>query len=123
MKLRHSTWSAALAGLAVAAVSAACRESTPPATHAPPRAQIVHLNQGWSEREARFYDHANEGTNLAPLEFLLNLPDPARPDSKFVDRLANDYGFIASEQSADNPYGLPVGFAIDDRPATYGDRV
>jgi hypothetical protein len=113
--------SGALASLLAALMSTACPESTPPA---PPRArQIVQLNQGWSEREARFYDHANEGTNLAPLEFFLNLPDPAKTGSRFVDRLSNDYGFIPSEKSPSNPQGLPVGFAIDDRPAGFGDRV
>jgi len=111
----------ALAGLAVCLAAAACRESRPPA--APPAApQVVLLNQGWSDREARFYDHANEGTNLAPVEFFLNLPDPASPGSKFVDKIANDYGFIPSAKSAANPHGLPVGFAIDDRPVGFGDR-
>ena len=116
--------SGALAGLVVACVSTACRESTPPARPAPSRApQVVQLNQGWSEREAWFYNHANEGTNLAPLDFFLNLPDPAKPGSKFVDKLTNDYGFIPSEKSSFNPHGLPVGFAIDERPASFGDRV
>lgn len=123
MKL-EMTWLGALAGLAVAFVSTACRESTPSAAARSPRApQVVQLNQGWSDREARFYDHANEGTNLAPLDFLLNLPDPAKAGSKFVDKLSNDYGFIRSEKSPSNPHGLPVGFAIDERPASFGDRV
>src|SRR4051812_8715958 len=114
----------ALACLAVAVAAAACRESTSAATPTTARAsQVVQLNQGWSEREAAFYAHANEGTNLAPLEFLLNLPDPARAGARFVDKLSADYGFIRSERSASNPHGLPVGFAIDERPASFGDRV
>ena len=116
--------SGALAGLVAAFVSIACRASTLPPTPAPPAApQVVQLNQGWSDHEARFYAHASEGTNLAPLAFLLNLPDPAKPGSKFVDKLSNDYGFIPSEKSSSNPHGLPVGFAVDDRPAGYGDHV
>ncbi len=103
--------------LAAALMSTACSDPAPAAAPS----QIVHLNQGWSEREAQFYAHANEGTNLAPLEFVLNLPDPAARGSRFVDRLA-DYGFIASAPSPSNPHGLPVGFAIDDRPASFGDR-
>jgi cytochrome c5 len=123
LKIRsRRSW--ALAGLMVSLLStAACRESKPPAAPATPTArQVVQLNQGWSEREARFYDHANEGTNLAPLEFVLNLPDPAKDGSRFVDKLSA-YGFIPSDKSASNPHGLPVGFAIDDRPAKFGDRV
>ena len=94
-------------------LTAAC--DTPP--------QTVQLNQGWSSSEIEFYHHASEGTNLAPLDFVLNLPDPARPGSRFVDKLVTSYGFIPSPKSELNPHGLPVGFAIDKRPAAAGDRV
>jgi hypothetical protein len=110
----------ALACAAVAVTSPACRE-VPASARALP--EIVQLNQGWSEREVQFYNHANEGTNIAPLEFLLHLPDPTARGSKFIDRLADDYGFIPSAPSSSNPHGLPIGFAIDERPATFGDRV
>jgi hypothetical protein len=105
----------------IAVVSIACRTSTALVVPRPP--QIVQLNQGWSEREAEFYNHASEGTNLAPLEFVLHLPDPAKPGSRFVDKLSKDYGFIPSEKSRSNPHGFPVGFAIDERPTSFGDRV
>jgi mono/diheme cytochrome c family protein len=82
----------------------------------------LQLNQGWSGPEIEFYEHASEGTNLAPLEFVLNLPDPAAPQARFVDRLSRAYGFIPSPASGLNPHGLPVGFAIDERPTAYGDR-
>lgn len=82
----------------------------------------LQLNQGWSASEIEFYEHATEGTNLAPLDFVMNLPDPAKPQARFVDRLTRAYGFIASPVSSLNPQGLPVGFAIDNRPTTYGDR-
>ena len=108
------------AGLVVCLSAAACRESPTPAPPAAPAARhVVLLNQGWSEREARFYDHANEGTNLAPVDFFLNLPDPAKPGSKFVDKLSTDYGFIPSEKSAANPHGLPLASrSTTDRPAS-----
>jgi len=82
----------------------------------------LQLNQGWSEHEIEFYEHATEGTNLAPLDFVLNLPDPVAPQARFIDRLSTAYGFIPSPKSTFNPYGLPVGFAIDERPASFGDR-
>jgi mono/diheme cytochrome c family protein len=113
--------SGALACVVVMLGPAACRETAAPRASGP--AQIVHLNQGWSDREASFYNHANEGTNLAPLDFVLNLPDAAKPGSRFVDTLTNTYGFIPSPKSSVNPHGLPVGFAIDDRPKSVGDRV
>jgi hypothetical protein len=127
MKLRTTLrLSGALAGLVAAFASIACRAATPSPTPAPTAApQVVQLNQGWSDHETRFYAHATEGTNIAPLEFFLSLPDPAKPGSRFVDKLSNDYGFIPSEKSSLNPHGLPVGFAVDDRPAgaPYEDRV
>lgn len=108
------------AGLVVCLSAAACRESPTPAPPAAPAARhVVLLNQGWSEREARFYDHANEGTNLAPVDFFLNLPDPAKPGSKFVGKISTDYGFIPSEKSAANPHGLPLASrSTTDRPAS-----
>jgi hypothetical protein len=73
----------ALAFLVIACVSTGCRESRP---SSPPPPQVVQLNQGWSEREAEFYNHANEGTNLAPLGFVLSLPDPDKPGAKLGRR-------------------------------------
>ena len=84
--------------------------------------RVAQLNQGWTEQEVEFYNHASEGTNLAPLDFVLNLRDPENPDAKFIDNLSSEYGFIPSEKSDLNPYGLPVGFAIDKRPVKFGDR-
>jgi cytochrome c5 len=87
------------------------------------KATTVQLNQGWSKDETQFYHHATEGANLAPLDFFLNLPDPAKPGSRFIAKLTKEYGFIPSEESSANPHGLPVGLAVDDRPAKYKDRV
>ena len=109
--------------LAACACIAACAATGPGASSTPAAAAApLQLNQGWSAPEIEFYEHASEGTNLAPLEFVLNLPDPAAPQARFVDRLAKAYGFIPSPVSALNPHGLPVGFAIDERPTAFGDR-
>ncbi|MFZ1430498.1 MAG: di-heme-cytochrome C peroxidase [Geminicoccaceae bacterium] len=105
--------------VAAAALFLAGQAVSSPAIAAPQR---VELNQGWSKDEAEFYAHANEGTNIAPLPFLLNLPDPQVAGGKFLDRLTTQYGFIASAPSSLNPHGLPVGFAIDTRPRIFGDR-
>ena len=84
--------------------------------------RVAELNQGWSKQEVQFYNYASEGTNLAPLEFVLNLPDPKIPGSKFIDKLSSEYGFIPGKKSDLNPYQLPVGFAIDERPVQFNDR-
>jgi hypothetical protein len=97
-----------------------CRGGSPP--EEVPTTHALQLNQGWSHAEASFYQHANEGTNLAPRDFLLNLPDPFAPDARFLDRLTRDYGFIPSPASLFNPDALPVGLSVDERPEAAGDR-
>src|SRR5438270_82784 len=85
------------------------------------RVRTVELNQGWSKSEVQFYHHATEGTDLAPLDFFLNLPDPAKPGTRFIEKLTKEYGFIPSEGSTADPHGLPVGLAVDERPTKYQD--
>lgn len=88
----------------------------------PARGLVAQANQGWSAEEIDFYHHATEGTNLAPLSFVLNLPDPTGEFEHFTDRLVPEYGFVPGKQSTLNPHGLPAGFAIDNRPSKFGDR-
>ena len=83
---------------------------------------LVDLQQGWRPEEVDLYAHRSEGTNLAPLELALALPDPRRPGHRFLEDLADRYGFIAAERSGSNPHALPVGLAVDARPERYGDR-
>ncbi|ACK72078.1 hypothetical protein PCC7424_3697 [Gloeothece citriformis PCC 7424] len=84
--------------------------------------RVADLNQGWSRQEVQIYNYYSEGTNLAPLDFVLNLPDPKNPGAKFIDKLSTEYGFIPGEKSKLNPDGLPVGFTIDKRPEKFQDR-
>jgi mono/diheme cytochrome c family protein len=81
----------------------------------------VEANQGWSKDEVEFFYHASEGTLLAPLDFVLQLPHPKETDAKFVDRLEK-YGFIKGASGPLNPHQLPVGLAEDRRPIRFGDR-
>lgn len=37
---------------------------------------VIDLQQGWRPGEVELYHHTSEGTNLAPLELALALPDP-----------------------------------------------
>ncbi len=82
----------------------------------------IQLNQGWSREEVDLYNHTTEGTNLAPADFFLSLPDPDKPTDRFLLRLTTKYGFIAATKSKANPSGLPVGIALDERPKSMGDR-
>lgn len=83
---------------------------------------LIQLNQGWSREEVDLYNHTTEGTNLAPLDFFLSLPDPDKPTDRFLPRLTTKYGFIDAPKSEANPSGLPIGIAVDERPKSFGDR-
>lgn len=82
---------------------------------------LVELQQGWRPEEVDLYGRHSEGTNLAPLELALALLDPRRPGHRFLEDLADRYGFIAAEPSGFNPHPLPVGLAVDTCPERYGD--
>lgn len=46
---------------------------------------VIDLQQGWRPEEIDLYHHTSEGTNLAPLELALHLPDPRRPGHRFLE--------------------------------------
>jgi mono/diheme cytochrome c family protein len=113
-----------VAALLLLALALPALALAPPAlaATAPAAAPVVDLQQGWRPEEAELYNHTSEGTNLAPLELALKLPDPTRPGHRFLEDLEQRYGFIPSPPSERNPHGLPVGLAIDPRPQRFGDR-
>ncbi len=94
----------------------------PPATEERPQ---VWLQQNWNKGQESRFHHASQGTQTIPipLKWFLALEQP-RPglfstlygrEKRFTQP---DYlrrmGFIRDEKSADNPHGLPVGFAITE---------
>ena len=80
----------------------------------------IALDQNWSEAQWQRYHHASQGTATlkVPYAWLLALEEPRL--SLFGDvplfvapEYLSRFGFIPSPKSADNPDGLPVGFARD----------
>ncbi len=83
----------------------------------------ISLNQrqgwpdGWGLRQAQWFHHASQGTRILPLTWFVNLQQP-RLDPGSPKLIEGDYlqrfGFLPSPyHEAQNPYGLPIGFAID----------
>jgi len=84
---------------------------------------LLYEEQEWDKEIAKTFWHVSQGTSTFPIpaNWLLALEEPAasiftmpfRKRGKFSD---NDYlqrlGFIESDISDLNPYGLPIGFAI-----------
>lgn len=76
---------------------------------------IVCVDQGWSQQERSWWYTTTQGSRLMPLTWALALE---APDSggKLFDKLNMErYGYLSNTVSKDNPYGLPIGFAIDHR--------
>jgi hypothetical protein len=106
-----SLFACALAG------SSAGRAKTPALPHYSAPARELWLDQGWSDQQRSWYHHVSQGTDTLPIPYAwflaLERPEPslASPgllsDPAYLDRL----GFIPSPRGADNPDGLPVGFA------------
>jgi hypothetical protein len=82
----------------------------------------VSLDQGWSAEDADRFHHEAQGTHTLPIPLSWFLALEAPLNSPFAvpffkrERFADDryllrFGFIKSDKSQNNQYGLPIGFA------------
>jgi hypothetical protein len=73
----------------------------------------IALNQGWTPQIAREMWHKAQGAVFMPAAFFAALRDK---NGVKLDSAAEleQYGFIPDAKSKENPYGWPVGFAVDD---------
>ena len=81
--------------------------------------EVTAPGQGWSESQRRWFYHASQGTMLMPAAWFMALEQPVlswsgAPRFAATEYLAR-YGFLPDPASPENPNGLPVGFALDDR--------
>ncbi|ASG19682.1 di-heme-cytochrome C peroxidase [Nitrospirillum viridazoti] len=108
---------AALAGLGLLAASHAGAPPARAATPAPfPTAQapeVVHLlDQNWPQSVRQGFYTTSQGSQLMPYSWFKALERPASTELFFADRLAR-FNYLPNDVSAQNPEGLPVGFALD----------
>lgn len=68
------------------------------------------LDQGWPEDIRRLFYHASQGGEIMPLNWFLALEASDGKRFSDPDNLAK-YGLLPSPTDAQNPHGLPVGFA------------
>ena len=83
-------------------------------------ADVTYLSQGWDRDGSRWYYHVSQGTVFMPAEWFLALQQ-ASGTALFAapDHLAR-LGFLPDATSEQNPFGLPVGFAV--RPLDFPDN-
>ena len=104
---------AALAAVAGSGGMIAAAQDSPVAAGAPAQ-KVVWLDQNWDDDDRARYHHASQGTATFPVPYswfmALEQPDSHEPfsDPAYLDQ----FGFIPSPRSAENPDGLPIGFAV-----------
>jgi hypothetical protein len=82
---------------------------------------VTYLSQGWDRDATRhWWYHVSQGTVFMPAEWFLALQQ-ASGTAPFAapDHLAR-LGFLPDAKSEQNPFGLPVGFAV--RPLDFPDN-
>ena len=93
----------------------------------PPVRQQVTLDQNWSDAERAWFYHVSQGTKLLPYAWFLALEQPVIPSFGKTEFAAPEFlarfGFLPDKAGPDNPDGLPVGFARDDRFNADGEPV
>ncbi len=70
------------------------------------------LDQGWSKQKAAQYHHMSFGSQLIPVDWALALKTEDGNAFFSNDNLSR-LGFIEELKSSLNPYGLPVGFTVE----------
>ncbi|MES2659485.1 MAG: di-heme-cytochrome C peroxidase [Verrucomicrobiota bacterium] len=76
------------------------------------------LDQGWTRDESAEFYLKNQGSELIPFEWFINLE---QSDSEQLFRAPESLealGFIPQPKSRENPFELPIGFILDDNPDT-----
>jgi hypothetical protein len=81
--------------------------------------EVAWLPQNWTEDQRRRYYHTAQGSELLPYAWFLALEQPRFTIKGAPPFRENSYlqgfGFIPDSAYQQNPDGLPVGFARDDR--------
>ena len=79
---------------------------------------VQYAKQNWSPSQSAWFYHTAQGTELMPYQWFLALEQPKLKVFGTVPKFADTeylarFGFLPDATSAENPNGLPVGFAKD----------
>ena len=78
----------------------------------------IWLEQGWTRAESIEFYLKNQGSELIPYEWFLALEEADSHALFRSDKNMLALGFITQPASLKNPDALPIGFILDDNPAT-----
>ena len=79
------------------------------------------LDQGWNEEQRSWWYTTTQGSRLLPLSWALSLKTVDGTEPFFGPDNLRDLGYLDNPHSNDNPFGLPVGFVIDEEPGRGAD--
>lgn len=74
---------------------------------------VTALDQGWSGEQRSWWYTVSQGSRLLPLDWMRALETAGSTDAFLSDANISRLGYLPNPKSRDNPYGLPVGFAVD----------
>ena len=73
------------------------------------------LEQGWSNEERQYWHYLSLGQAIAPVSWFQSL-DRGQTEVPFLDKgYLLSLGFQFEEKTPNNPFGLPIGFAVAPR--------
>jgi hypothetical protein len=79
---------------------------------------LICLDQGWSDDQRNWWYTTSQGSRLLPLSWALALELPSSAEQsieKFLsDKTMRRLGYLTNPVSSTNPFGLPLGFAVDE---------
>jgi mono/diheme cytochrome c family protein len=82
----------------------------------PPKANVVHLDQGWNKDEALDFYNTSQGSHLVPYAWFLALEQHGSSTLFRDDKNMQRLGYIPQPQiPGRNVDGLPIGFVKDDQ--------
>lgn len=76
---------------------------------------ITCLDQGWTDAQRAWWYTTTQGSRLLPLSWALALETADGTDRAFGEDHLKGLGYLMNPPSGANPFGLPVGFAVDHR--------
>jgi cytochrome c5 len=86
-----------------------------------PPNSYVWLDQGWTAEERSYWHHISGGQAFAPLSWLKALELADSPKKLMNKEYLQSIGFLFDNPSKENPYDLPIGFAVaKDNPMVNG---
>jgi hypothetical protein len=75
---------------------------------------LTCLDQGWSDQQRNWWYRTSQGSRLVPLSWMLALETANGTDKFSSDANMARLGYLPEPASPANPYGLPVGFVVDE---------